>query len=678
VADPLLDGLDDAQREAVTTPAAPLAILDGAGAGKTRVLTHRIAWQSRRARIDPGHVLAVTFTRKAAGELGDRLGRLGVRRVTAGTFHAIALAQLRRRREDHRLPIPKVLDRKVRLLAPLLPERGPERAVLAAEVAAEIEWAKARLITPEGYEDAARAARRDPPRRFAEVAVLFERYERELRRRGLVDFDDVIRSCADSLESDSEFQSTQRWRFRHLFVDEFQDANPAQFRLVRAWLGDRPDLSVVGDGDQAIYGFAGADPSYLTGFADFFPGASVVRLDTNYRSSPQVVAAAAAVLSHDGESTAVRSSKRDGPPPEVSVYPSDEAEARGVAKALRRAHAPERRWSSVAVLYRTNAQSALLEEALRREGVPYRVRGGGRFLERPLVQVALDMLRRRTREIPGVPFAGHLEAITDEAASAPEERREHIEAIARLGHEYLAADGGSGSLDGFLEFLQTTLRPGDDGGASAANAVELLSFHRAKGLEFDTVFVVGLEQGLVPISHAETPAELAEERRLLYVALSRAERRLHVSWSKKRTIGVRTYNRSPSRWLGPIEATVAAARAGEDGDGIAGANGRARLAAARAQVARAQRKTGARRPVAAAGTGAPLSELLTALLEWRRNIARASGVPAYVIFNNKTLEAVAANRPRSRADLLAIPGIGPVKLARHGQALLDLVGRHPS
>jgi DNA helicase-2/ATP-dependent DNA helicase PcrA len=673
--DALLDGLDDAQREAVTTPAVPLAIFAGAGAGKTRVLTHRIAWQSRHARIDPAHVLAVTFTRKAAGELGDRLGRLGVRRVTAGTFHAIALAQLRRRREDHRLPIPKVLDRKVRLLAPLLPGRGAERAVLAAEVAAEIEWAKARLITPEGYEEAARAARRDPPRRFAEVAVLFERYERELRRRGLVDFDDVIRSCADALETDTEFQAAQRWRFRHVFVDEFQDANPAQFRLVRAWLGDRRDLCVVGDGDQAIYGFAGADASYLTRFRELFRDAFVVRLTTNYRSSPQVVAAATAVLSHDGEAAAVRSTKPDGPLPEVSVYPTDEAEARGIARALRRAYAPERRWSSMAVLYRTNAQSALLEEALRREGVPFRVRGGGRFLERPLVQVALDRLRRRTREVPGVPFAGHLEAITDEAAGAPEERREHIEAIARLGHEYLAADGGGGSLDGFLEFLQTTLRPGDDGGGSAANAVELLSFHRAKGLEFDAVFLVGLEQGLVPISHAETPAELAEERRLLYVALSRAEQRLHLSWAKKRTVGVRTYNRAPSRWLAPIEAIVASAPAGDGGEGVAGPGGRARLAAARAQVAQAQRRTGATRPAAA---GAPLSELLAALLEWRRDLARASGVPAYVIFNNTTLEAVAAKRPRSRADLVDIPGIGPVKLARHGQALLDLVGRHPS
>jgi DNA helicase II / ATP-dependent DNA helicase PcrA len=672
--DQLLEGLDDAQREAVTTRAAPLAILAGAGAGKTRVLTRRIAWQARNAHIDPGHTLAVTFTRKAAGELGDRLTQLGVRRqVAAGTFHAIALAQLRRRCEDRDRPMPKLLDRKARLLMPMLPGRGAERGLLAAEVAAEIEWAKARLIGADGYQAAAEAARRNPPRPPAEIAVLFERYERERRRRGLVDFDDLIAWCAEALETDREFQAAQRWRFQHLFVDEFQDANPAQFRLVRAWLGDRPDLCVVGDGDQAIYGFAGADASYLTAFGDHFRDAAVVRLGTNYRSSPQVVSAAAAVLTTDGARAAVRSSRPEGPLPVVRSYPSDEAEAEGVARTLRREHAPDRSWSSAAVLYRTNAQSALFEEALRSEGVPFRVRGGGRFLDRPEVQVALDTLRERTRERPGVPFAAHLEALTENVADASDERREHVEAIARLGRDYLVADGGDGSLTGFLEFLNTTLRAGDDAGSSGGDAVELLSFHRAKGLEFDTVFVVGVETGLVPIVHAETAVERSEELRLLYVALSRAERRLQVSWAQKRTVGMRTYRRTPSPWLAPIEAAVTAARTAEDGDTAHDERGRG-LAAAREQVAGAQRRSGSSRSRAA---DVERSELMGALLEWRRNLARASGVPAYVIFHDSTLEAVARDRPRSRGDLLTIPGIGPVKVERHGEALLDLVGRHP-
>jgi DNA helicase-2/ATP-dependent DNA helicase PcrA len=322
------------------------------------------------------------------------------------------------------------------------------------------------------------------------------------------------------------------------------------------------------------------------------------------------------------------------------------------------------------VLYRTNAQSALFEEALRREGVPFRVRGGGRFLDRPEVQVALETLRERTREQPGVPFAGHLEALAETTADVSEERREHVEAIGRLGRDYLVADGGNGSLAGFLEFLQTALRAGDDTGASSANAVELLSFHRAKGLEFDTVFVAGLETGLVPIVHAETPQEKAEELRLLYVALSRAERALHVSWAQKRTVGMRTYRRTPSPWLAPIEATVAA-RAPEGGSGARDRQGHG-LAAAREQVAGARQSEATRDQLDAEAT-----ELLGALLEWRRNLARASGVPAYVIFHDTTLVAVARDRPQSRGDLLTIPGIGPVKLQRHGQALLEMVGRHP-
>ena len=319
--DDLLRGLDATQRDAVTSRAAPLAILAGAGSGKTRVLTRRIAWQAREGIVDPRHVLALTFTRKAAGELRTRLGRLGVEHaVTAGTFHAIALAQLRRRADDEQRTMPTLLERKVRLLVPLVNVRGREAGLRAAELASEIEWAKARLVRPDGYERAVTLAARTPPRPAAEVADVYREYERQKRRRGLVDFDDLISGCADVLERDADFAAAQRWRFRHLFVDEFQDASPAQFRLLRAWLGDRSDLCVVGDGDQAIYGFAGADPTFLVRFtAQFpperFPDVGVVRLGSNYRSTPQVVAAAGAVLGSSRRRTAQRAARPDGPAP---------------------------------------------------------------------------------------------------------------------------------------------------------------------------------------------------------------------------------------------------------------------------------------------------------------------------------------------------------------------------
>jgi DNA helicase-2/ATP-dependent DNA helicase PcrA len=674
--DALLDALDPTQRDAVTSRAAPLAILAGAGSGKTRVLTRRIAWQSREELIDPAHVLAVTFTRKAAGELRTRLGRLGVRdSVTAGTFHAIALAQLRRRADEQGRTMPELLDRKVRLLLRLLPRRGREGALAAAEVASEIEWAKARLVKPNGYEAAVTLAGRTTPRPPAEVAEIYAAYEREKRKRRLVDFDDLIIGCADVLARDAEFAAAQRWRFRHLFVDEFQDASAAQFRLLGAWLGDRSDLCVVGDPDQAIYGFAGADASYLAGFrrvfpAERFPAVGVVQLGSNYRSSPQVVTAASAVLGPPGRRRPrVHAARPDGPPPTFTEYSTADDEARGVARALRDAESAQVPWSRLAVLYRVNAQSALFEESLTRAGIPFRVRGGERFLDRQEVQVALDALRTTAQEAPHRSFVEHLTDFATDADDLPEERREHVDALVRLGHEYLEADGARGSVDGFLEFLHTSLR-GDDADATAGNAVELLTFHRAKGLEFDTVFVTGLERGLVPISHAKTSEALDEEQRLLYVALSRAERGLHLSWAAERTVGGRVARRSRSSWVQRVEDAVHPPALGGADDGHA----RDTIAAARDRVARARGgSTRARHPDGVAESDAPL---YAALVDWRLRQSRAASAPAYVIFPNTTLAAIASARPRTTRALLDVPGVGPVKADRYGEAVLALVAEH--
>ncbi|MGH8998171.1 MAG: ATP-dependent helicase, partial [Acidimicrobiia bacterium] len=330
--DHLLTGLNGRQRQAVTLPSTPLVILAGAGSGKTRVLTRRIAWQAATGGIDASHAVAVTFTRKAAGELSSRLEALGVRRrVAAGTFHALAWRQLRRRWADRREREPALLDRKARLLAPMLAgatssaaERpGRQLGVEAAEVAGEIEWAKARLVPPSGYEHAVAEAGRATPRPPREVAGLYQRYEEDKTRRGLVDFDDLLWRLADALESDGDFAAATRWRFRHLFVDEFQDVNPAQYRLIRAWLGPNSDLCVVGDDDQAIYGFSGADAGYLTRFADHFPGATSVRLEENYRSTPQILAVAHAVLPGGPRAKKpLRPTVGDGPLPVVRAYPS--------------------------------------------------------------------------------------------------------------------------------------------------------------------------------------------------------------------------------------------------------------------------------------------------------------------------------------------------------------------
>lgn len=658
-ADAILVGLDDHQRQAVISDAAPLAVLAGAGAGKTRVLTRRIAWQAATGALDPARVLAVTFTRRAAGELRTRLQRLDVHPgVTAGTIHALALAQLRARFAQQGRQLPVLLDRKARLLVPLTGRRGADARVAASELAGEIEWAKARLVRPEDYEAAVTRAARTPPWPVGEIADRYARYEREKRRRGLADFDDLLWWSADALEADSEFAAAQRWRFRHLFVDEFQDISPAQLRLVRAWLGDRRELCVVGDADQAIYGFGGADPRYLREFARHFRGAAVLHLSRNYRSTPQIVAAAEAVLRDADSRRAPRTGMRPpGLEPTVTAYNDDDDEARQVAVRLRDAHRSDVPWSALAVLYRTNAQSAGFEAALGAAGIPFRVHGAGAFLRRPEVRAALDALRGAARAAPTRPFADHLVDLETMATDAEpgSERVEHIEALVRLGREYLDAEAGPGHLDGFDAFLAAALR--DEAPGVDVDAVELLTFHRAKGLEFHTVFVTGLERGLVPISYATTPDERAEERRLLYVALSRAEVAAHCTWARSRSVGLRALRRTPSPWLAPIEAaregTVRAEQPGRDG-----------LAAAKARLR------------AANGDAPTGDELLAALQHWRRNLARASGVPAYVIFPDTTLRAVATTRPATRDALLALPGVGPVKLERHAAAVLELVRTH--
>ncbi len=657
LADRLLDGLDPSQHVAVTSRETPLAILAGPGSGKTRVLTHRIAWQVVSEIVKPQHVLAVTFTRRAAAELVDRLRTLrACEQVTAGTFHALALAQLRRWHADQRRDMPALLDRKARLLAPLC-GRGLDAVVAAAELAGEIEWAKARLVSPDDYEAAVDATKRQTPRPPGEIARLFQHYEREKRRRGLVDFDDLILSCADVLEHDTEYAAVCRWRFRHFFVDEFQDANPAQFRLLRAWIGDRDDLCVVGDDDQAIYGFSGADADFLRSFSEHFPSAQTVHLEHSYRSTPQILGAARAVLGRQGQAKQLHARADAGLEPTVTEFDDDSAEAAAVARHLVDAHDNGRPWSSMAVLYRTNAQSARFEEALADAGVPTRVRGDRRFLERPEVRATLGRLRATSGG-----FRQCLDAIASDA-DASTERGGHTATVVRLGHEYLAAEGGTGSLEGFVAYLAISMRHDASEPDATADTVDLLTFHRAKGLEWHTVFVTGMEAGLVPIAHARAPSERAEEQRLFYVACTRAKRELHCSWARQRTFSAVPVRRTRSPYLDALDSPASPP------------SGSRRMTRAASNRLDGPQQIAALRESLSTHTGTNVDDiaLLDALKAWRRGLARAASVPAFVIFSDRTLAEITARRPCSRDELLAVPGIGPVKAERYGTAVIDLV-----
>jgi DNA helicase-2/ATP-dependent DNA helicase PcrA len=665
--DDLLEGLNPEQRAAVVSEAAPLRILAGAGSGKTRVLTRRIAHRATTGAVDPRHVLALTFTRKAAGELNARLRALGLRdAVAAGTFHAIAYAQLRARWADRNITPPTLLDRKVGFVARLLPRRAESFA--AIDVVSEIEWAKARDLAPERYAAAAAAAERRSSVPAAAITDIYARYEREKQDRRMVDFDDLLSLTRRALLSDHEFGAAQRWRFRHVFVDEFQDVNPLQYALLRAWLGDRLDLCIVGDPNQAIYAWNGADADYLVDFDTYFPGGDTVELRRNYRSTPQILSSASAVLSGGRLAGSPLVAQRpDGPPPRIRHFATDVAEAAGVARAVRDARRPGATWSSQAVLVRTNAQIPLLEDALRRAGIPHRTRGGG-LLALPEVKTALRTLSRS--RAPLVTALADLELDNDADAPVdltdePDDRHANIAELIRLGHDHLALDPNATPAS-FAQALTTTI--GTDQLGGGGDAVELTTFHAAKGLEWPVVHLAGLEHGLVPIGHAKTPDALAEEQRLLYVAVTRAEDLLSCTWAEQRTFGTRTVNRTPSPWLARIEAPTA--------DGLLPRTDTARRAAgerARVRSARGnQSGTLTKQSLVAAD-----DPLLMALKAWRTTTAKAANVPAYVVFADATLEAVAHKRPKTRKALLALPGLGPVKAERYGDTLLEMVKEHP-
>ncbi|HTN99860.1 MAG TPA: ATP-dependent DNA helicase UvrD2 [Microthrixaceae bacterium] len=698
----LLRGLNSAQREAVVTTASPLRILAGAGSGKTRVLTHRIAYRAQDFTLDPNRVLAVTFTRKAASELRDRLGKLGLRGgINSGTFHSIAYAQLRQRWEERRITPPDLLDRKVSMVSRLMSSRDRGSTI---DVVGEIEWAAARMITPETYEREASAAHRRPPVPMGTVAEVYERFTKEKLRRRLVDFDDLLRLAARDLDADPVYASARHWRFKHLFVDEFQDVNPLQYRLLCAWLGPESDLCAVGDPNQAIYAWNGADARYLSDFNTYFPGGSTILLDQNYRSTPQVLTVANAVLDA-GHSTPIKlkANRADGAVPTVTKYDDAVLEAQGIARSLRDHHPPGTSWSQQAVLVRTNAQATVITEELNRAGIPYHVRGAGDLLQQPEIKAALATLRRATslqmaigdieenvrRLAPGaLPDESEITSSesspsgTDSPADTPlgatssessrsqpdsgragqsrgepgltDDRAANLIELVRLGREYAVLDPTGGTV-GFSAWLTSTLRGEDRAGG---DAVEVMSFHAAKGLEWPVVHLAGLEEGYVPIHHAKDfPDAINEERRLLYVAMTRARDELSCSWAASRTFGSRDAKRKPSPWLDIVSSTV-----GTASPVLSGRDGVRRVRKARESISRSGPSE--------LGADLPLFE---SLRRWRKQQADAADVPAFVVFNDATLIELAKQRPNSRSALLDIVGIGAVKVQRYGDDLIEII-----
>lgn len=685
-ADAVLAQLDPEQREAATTLRGPVCILAGAGTGKTRAITHRIAYGVLSGRWRPQQVLAVTFTTRAAGEMRGRLQSLGVSGVQARTFHSAALRQARYfwpRVYDRELP--SIVASKLRYVAEAATRcRIPADLTGRKDLASEIEWSKVSNVRPDDYPRVARRVGRQVANYdAATVSQVFAAYEEVRREHGFIDMEDVLLCAAALLADHPQVATAVRGQYQHFVVDEYQDVSPLQQSLLDLWRGDRTDVCVVGDASQTIYSFAGASPSYLLDFTQRHPDARVVRLTRDYRSTPQVVRVANGVLAGaTGPSAAhrleLRAQRPDGPAATFNEYPDETAEAEAVAVSIRRlvdAGTPAR---EIAVLFRVNAQSEAFEQVLGERGIPYVVRGADRYFERAEVKQAIVLLRgaARAAEASDAGLVADVQAILASAGWSEQpptgsgqarERWESLEGIVELARG-LAKQDPDARLETFAELL------GERAAAQHAppvDGVTLGTLHAAKGLEWDAVFLTGMHEGTMPISYAETSEQVEEERRLCYVGVTRARQHLAVSWSLTRNPGGRG-RRSPSRFLDTVRPARPTDRGERQPDRRRA--GKQSKSVARCRTCEQPLHDAAERKVGRCSQCPPTYDeaLYESLRAWRSEQAQRQKVPAYCVFTDATLTAIAETRPADHRQLATIPGVGAAKLEKYADAVLEL------
>ena len=685
-ADELLAALDPEQRQVASALQGPVRVLAGAGTGKTRAITHRIAYGVASGVYNPMEVLAVTFTTRAAGEMRGRLRALGAGGVQARTFHSAALRQAR-----YFWPrvyggeLPQLTESKLGLIGNAARRNRVEtdQATLR-DLASEVEWAKVSNVRPDDYvRVATQRGRSVTGQDAATVARVFATYEDVKRDQGRMDMEDVLLCAAALLAEDERVAAEVRRQYKWFVVDEFQDVSPIQSALLDLWLGGRDDLCVVGDPAQTIYSFAGANASYLTDFPRRFARTTSIELVRNYRSSPQVVAAANKLLAGTGSAGVQLRAQRDGGP-EVGFaeHPDEVAEAEQVAAeilALTQDGTPPR---EIAVLFRINAQSEAYEEALAARGIPYVIRGAARFFDRPEVKQAVTLLRGNARSgaADGGVLVDEVRAVLAGMGWSPEaptgrgnvrDRWESLQAIVSQAEDFAAAapDDVPATLSGFVEDLD---RRAQEQHAPVAEGVTLATLHAAKGLEWDNVFLVGMQEGTMPIVYAEGPAAVEEERRLLYVGMTRARRRLHVSWALARNPGSRA-SRKPSRFLTGLRPQVASDTAPER-------SSRKRKGVAHCRTcgkplaSTAERKVGRCEDCPATYD----EELFERLRAWRIERAQEEKVPAYVVFTDLTLQAIAEVKPADPVALRRINGVGESKMSKYADDVLAVVAADPA
>ncbi|ERJ43037.1 MULTISPECIES: ATP-dependent DNA helicase UvrD2 [Corynebacterium] len=678
-----LDVLDDDQRAAATAPRGPVAIIAGAGTGKTRTITYRIAHLIDQGFATTNSVLALTYTSRAAGEMRDRLASMNIGGVQAMTFHAAARRQLR-------YFWPQIAgDVKWKLLDSAFPvvaraarsvTNTPSKDTIR-DLLNEIEWAKSSLLGADGYAAYVDSIDRTPPLPAEQVAEVYRRYEQlKTSDEGMhLDFSDLLLHVAGAMENAPAVAEEFRQRYRTFVVDEYQDVTPLQQRVLEGWLGDRDDLTVVGDANQTIYSFTGATPQYLLDFSRHFPNAHVVKLQRDYRSTPQVTTLANQVIGAAkgriaGTRLELQGMREPGPEPIFREFESDPAEAREIAGQILTLLDQGVPAKEIAVLYRINAQSAVLEQALADAGIAYQVRGGTSFFENRVIVDAMQQLIRANlqNDLPPDPVAIARAALaplgysTQEPDGAQErERWQLLRALVDLVEDIVQLRN-TDSLEVVLGELR---RRAADKQPPAVDSVTLVTLHAAKGLEWDAVFLAGLTEGLLPFRYAIDAGDeqIEEERRLFYVGITRARKHLALSWAPARQEGGRA-SRKRTRFL---DGLVAQSTSEEPSAARVRKTKKCRVCR-EALTTPGEKVVGRHAECESPGN----EDLFGQLRGWRARVAREEQVPAYIIFSDATLQAISEALPTTVDELYAISGIGQKKAELFGQDLLDIVRQY--
>lgn len=652
----------------------PLVVLAGAGTGKTRAITHRVANAVREGRYLPTATLAVTFTTRAAGEMRTRLAGLGVRGAQARTIHAAALRQCRFFwPQTFRTEFPAVAENTFSFVARAATQvLGGAETALVRDLQTEISWAKSSNVAPAQYAELAGPNGRELDGATpTQVATVMVNYEKAKSAAGQVDFNDVLLCAAALLAEHPAAGEAIRDQYRHFIVDEYQDVSAIQHRLIALWVDGRSDICVVGDPNQAIHSFAGARADYLLGFAKDHDDAEQVRLVRNYRSTPEILQAANKVLRLGTTDAALRPTRESGSTPGVHAEGTEADEAAAATDWFRTLHAQGTPWSEMAVLYRINAQAPTFEAALGDAGIPYSVRGTDSYYQRAEVRQAVRALTGAAAREPAAEptvLVGRYLAVNGWTSAPPTgmgRQREQWESLNAL-QDMVVAEAESRSDWTAEEFSSWLGERAAWEASPVADSVTLATMHAAKGLEWDAVAVVGVREGLVPFALSQEEPALSEERRLLHVALTRARSELRISHPTSQARGKAVRSRFLDG-LAPVPRNVRAAPAGN-----AASRSRKCTVCGLPVSSGAERKLGRH-----LGCAVDYDEtLLEALKEWRTGTAGAASVPAFVVFTDATLQAIAEAAPRDRTELLRISGVGAVKADRYGAGALEVIAQH--